>query len=79
MDLNSKIEKLRALAITAKASIYNEEAMTALELAGATACKVNQCVECVNGMLDLLTEISADLEKHMGEITYNAENEEIIL
>ncbi len=32
------------------ASVYDEEAMTALELAGRTTAKVNECVEMVNGL-----------------------------
>ena len=54
MDMIERIEKVRALALTAKTAIYNEDAMTAIELAGVTACKVNQCVEAINAMLELL-------------------------
>lgn len=67
-----KINKLRAFALTAKTAIYNEDAMTAIELSGQTACKVNECVEVINQMLD----ITADLARG---INYDPDNEEIIL
>lgn len=38
------------------ASIYDEEAMTALELAGRTTAKVNECVNEVNGIDQKVTE-----------------------
>lgn len=55
--LSARVEALRALAVTAKTAIYNEDAMTAIELAGATACKVNQCVECINEIINVLDNI----------------------
>lgn len=57
MSILAKIELLRAYALTAKTSIYNEDAMTAIELAGQTACKVNECVEALNNMLDVVEEL----------------------
>ena len=44
------------------ASIYDEEAMTALELAGRTAAKVNECVEYVN---QIPAKVAEDVEKHI--------------
>ena len=43
------IEKLPVhYSMTSPATVYDEEAMTALELAGRTAAKVNECVDIVN-------------------------------
>lgn len=71
--LNEKIEALRAFAITAKTAIYNEDAMTAIELAGVTACKVNQCIDAINAMLDIIADL--DIVKEQ----YDAANETIKL
>ena len=42
------LNPLNHYAMESPASIYDEEAMTALELAGRTAVKVNECVEAFN-------------------------------
>lgn len=42
------IDKINHYSITNPASVYDEEAMTALELAGRTSAKVNECVDAVN-------------------------------
>lgn len=42
------IDKINHYSITNPSSVYDEEAMTALELAGRTSAKVNECVETVN-------------------------------
>lgn len=42
------IDKIGHYSLTTPGSIYDEEALTALELAGRTAKKVNECVEQVN-------------------------------
>ena len=44
------IKKIEHYSLTSKTAIYNEEAMTAIELAGFTAEKVNECVDAVNGI-----------------------------
>ena len=62
--LYEKIEALRAFAITAKTAIYNEDAMTAIELAGVTACKVNQCIDAINDMLDIIDDIRKELPSY---------------
>ena len=54
-----EIMRLKAYALTCRASIINEDAMTALELAGCTAKKVNEVVDLFNQMLDLIDKISA--------------------
>lgn len=62
MTYLTKIEELRAYALTCRASIYNEDAMTAIQLAGCTAKKVNEVVDLVNSMLDLLEKIAAEAD-----------------
>lgn len=44
------------------ASIYDEEALTALELAGRTTAKVNECVEQVNAIPE---KVAADVQAHI--------------
>lgn len=43
-------------------SVYDEEALTALELVGRTTAKVNECVEAVNGIPEKIAE---DVLKHI--------------
>lgn len=43
-------------------SVYDEDALTALELAARTAAKVNECVEEVNGIPD---KVAADVQRHI--------------
>lgn len=76
--LSERLEALRALAITAKTAIYNEDAMTAIELAGVTACKVNQCVDAINEMIDILKDLNIDGSGSGGaSVTYDANGEVI--
>ena len=70
--LNEKITKLRAYALTAKTAIYNEDAMTAIELAGVTACKVNECIEAINMMLDIIETLEQGIS-----INYDANTENL--
>lgn len=46
-------------------TIYGEDSMTALELAGETACKVNECVKMVNMMIDHIDTI---ISERIGEM-----------
>ena len=69
----NKIEELRALALTCRASVYNEDAMTAIELAACTAKKVNEVIDLVNGILDLLE--SLDVIPN----TYNENSETLVV
>ena len=59
------LEKIPHYALTTPASIYDEEALTALELAGRTAVKVNECVEEVNKHK---TETDETLEREFEEL-----------
>lgn len=52
-ELNT-IAKIRAYALTCRAAVINEDAMTAIELAACTAKKVNEVVDLVNALLDLI-------------------------
>lgn len=54
------IEPINNYAITNPASVYDEEALTALELAGRTAAKTNECVEAFN-------ELETDTTNHLAE------------
>lgn len=65
----NKLEQLRALGATTHTSIYNEEAVTAIQLAGITAAKVNECVKLVNTACDYLME---HLGMTMGDALKNA-------
>ena len=57
MNITEKIAQIRAYALTAKTCIYNEDAMTAIELSGVTACKVNECIEAINSILDIIENV----------------------
>ena len=60
------IEKIGHYSITNQATIYDEEAMTALEMAGRTAAKANECVEVVNKMeADLPGMVAQDVQQHI--------------
>lgn len=54
------IEKLGHYSLTDPASVYDEEALTALELAGRTAAKVNECVDKIN---DVEKSTTAQIKK----------------
>lgn len=54
------IDKIGHYSITNSASVYDEEALTALELAGRTAGKVNECIEAFNHLED-------DTNRHLEE------------
>lgn len=61
-------------------TIYDEESMTALELAGRTACKVNEIVRLVNELVDSIEVI---VTEHISELvdtkTMRIENETIVI
>lgn len=57
------IEKLHHYSMTHPASIYDEEALTSLELAGRTAKKVNDCIDEVNKIPENITgEVQRQIE-----------------
>ena len=58
------------------ASVFDEEAMTALELAGRTTAKVNECVDAVNGVMGKAQEqyqraelINANTQKKLDDLS----------
>lgn len=52
-----KLQQIRAYALTCRAAVVNEDAMTAIELAGCTAAKVNEVVDLVNQILDYIEKV----------------------
>ena len=52
--MNNPIELLRCLAIATACTVHDEEALSALELSGRTAAKVNECVKLVNDTCEKL-------------------------
>ena len=74
MNFTQEIAKIRLYAMTAKTAIYNEDAMTAIELAGCTASKVNECVDAINGILAILEKLSEN-----NGFAYDPIEEKIIL
>lgn len=72
-------DKLNHYSLTNPASVYDEEAMTALELAGRTAQKVNECVDEVNKIPDVVDksvneyidkgEFSKDIDRYAGDLS----------
>ncbi len=55
------------------ASVYDEEALTALELAGRTTAKVNECVEQVNSIPE---KVKADVLGHIQGGTFDRQIDE---
>lgn len=56
------VDKILHYSLTNPATVYDEEALTALELAGRTAAKVNECVEEVN---DIPRKIDVEVDNHI--------------
>lgn len=78
------IEKLWHYSLTNPASVYDEEALTALELAGRTAVKVNECVNKVNEIDEATQEAIEYMHTNIEEttervITEKVENGEITI
>ena len=64
------IDKIGHYSIENVASIYDEEAMTALELAGRTAAKTNECVEAVNKIPETVAD---KVQEHIAGGTFDAQ------
>ena len=68
------INKIGHYSLENPGTIYDEEAMTALELAGRTASKVNECVDQVNQNTEALPDMVArDVQKHINEGAFDAQ------
>lgn len=66
------IDKLGHYSLTNPASVYDEEAMTALELAGRTASKVNECVEAFNKLEGTIDEtVDSSVQEHIQKGTFD--------
>ena len=60
------IDKILHYSLTNPGTVYDEEAMTALELAGRTAHKVNECIEQVNkNTKELPGMVADDVQRHI--------------
>lgn len=64
------VHKIGNYSLENPASIFDEEAMTALELAGRTAAKVNECVEKVN---EIPARISDNVNEHIENGHFDAQ------
>lgn len=77
------IDQLRNLAICTATSVHDEEALSALQLAGRTAAKVNECVKLVNEVCekldkDLANTLKAVIEHKLANGTLDLEIDKII-
>lgn len=78
--MGEKLKLLKAQMLNACTTIYDEEAMTGLELSARTACKVNECVKMVNFMLENMETL---VEEHIADLintgSFRIENDILIL
>lgn len=66
------IEKINHYSIENPASVYDEEAMTALELAGRTAAKVNESVSAFNKLEESIPgQIAANVSDHIKDGSFD--------
>lgn len=61
--------------LTNPATVYDEEALTTLELVGRTTAKVNECIDVVNGIPEKVKE---DVDKHIESGVFDRQIEEHI-
>lgn len=62
------IQKIGHYSLENPSTIYDEESLTALQLVGRTAAKVNECVDEVNG---IPRKIIDDVQKHINNGDFN--------
>ena len=66
------IDKLKHYSLNAPSSVYDEEALTALELAGRTAAKVNEVVDFTNeSIADIPNVVAKDVNDHIKKGTFD--------
>lgn len=65
------IDKLNHYSLTNPSSVYDEEALTALELAARTAAKVNEAIESVNENTENVEKIPSIVTKEVKNVTSN--------
>lgn len=58
LSIDGKISALREQINSSYVSIYNENAMSALELSGQSAKMANECVKTVNMICDIVDELN---------------------
>lgn len=58
LSIEQKIENLRKQVDSSYTCIYNEDAMSVLELAGQSAKMSNECVKTVNMLCDIVSNIN---------------------
>ena len=72
-------KKMEHFSIDNAPSVFDEEALTALELAGRTARKVNECIEYVDGCQDKAVETAkAETKKHIESGAFDKELDEYL-
>lgn len=78
--MGEKTKLLKAQMLQTCTTIYDEEGMTALELAGRTACKVNECVKMVNLTVESLEDIVKETITNLViEGVFKIENDTLII
>lgn len=70
------LEKLGHYSLTSASTVYDEEALTSLELAGRTASKVNEAVDAFN---NLETETNQHLAEQDKELTTRLGNQDVFI
>lgn len=58
LTLDAKIKAIKDQVNASYVTIFNEDAMTSLELAGCTAKAVNECLKSINMLSDLVLEVN---------------------
>ena len=58
LTLDAKVKAIKEQVNNSYVCIFNEDAMTNLELAGCTAKAVNECIKAVNMLSDLVLEVN---------------------
>lgn len=61
LSLQEKIDDIREQVNSSYVCIFNENAMTSIELAGSTAKAVNECLKAVNMLIDVVFEVNDKL------------------
>ena len=78
--MTKTIESLKALMLHTCTSIYDEEAMTSLELSARTACKVNEVVKLTNTFVDSIPQIVREYIAYLVETgSFRIENNTLVI
>ena len=67
VTIGSRVAEIKEQVNASYVCIYNEDAMTQLELAGQTAKAVNECLKAINMLTDLVLDINNFLLLHYVE------------